>query len=150
MERITINFDMDGTIANLYGVENWLDKLRAEDPAPYAEAKPLLRLNTLARMLNKLQRQGYNLAIISWLAKGGSDDYMEAIKQAKREWLRKHLSSVQWDRITIISYGTPKERYCETTDDILFDDERGNREAWNGKAFDVNNIIETLKELSGK
>ena len=150
MERITINFDMDGTIANLYGVENWLDKLRAEDPTPYAEAKPLLRLNTLARMLNKLQRQGYNLAIISWLAKGGSDDYMEAIKQAKREWLRKHLSSVQWDRIIIISYGTPKERYCETADDILFDDERGNREAWNGKAFDVNNIIETLKELSGK
>lgn len=150
MERITINFDMDGTIANLYGVENWLDKLRAEDPAPYAEAKPLLRLNTLARMLNKLQRQGYNLAIISWLAKGGSDDYMEAIRQAKKEWLRKHLSSVQWDRITIISYGTPKERYCETANDILFDDERGNREAWNGKAFDVNNIIETLKELSGK
>lgn len=150
MERITINFDMDGTIANLYGVENWLDKLRAEDPTPYAEAKPLLRLNTLARMLNKLQRQGYNLAIISWLAKGGSDDYMEAIRQAKKEWLRKHLSSVQWDRITIISYGTPKERYCETADDILFDDERGNREAWNGKAFDVNNIIETLKELSGK
>jgi phosphoglycolate phosphatase-like HAD superfamily hydrolase len=150
MERITINFDMDGTIANLYGVENWLDKLRAEDPTPYAEAKPLLRLNTLARMLNRLQRQGYNLAIISWLAKGGSDDYMEAIRQAKKEWLRKHLSSVQWDRITIISYGTPKERYCETADDILFDDERGNREAWNGKAFDVNNIIETLKELSGK
>lgn len=150
MERITINFDMDGTIANLYGVENWLDKLRAEDPAPYAEAKPLLRLNTLARMLNRLQRQGYNLAIISWLAKGGSDDYMEAIRQAKKEWLRKHLSSVQWDRITIISYGTPKERYCETADDILFDDERGNRETWNGKAFDVNNIIETLKELSGK
>lgn len=150
MERITINFDMDGTIANLYGVDNWLDKLRAEDSTPYTEAKPLLRLNTLARMLNNLQRQGYNLAIISWLSKGGSDDYMEAIKQAKKEWLRKHMPSVQWDRITIVGYGTPKERYCETADDILFDDERGNREAWAGKAFDVNNIIETLKELSGK
>ena len=150
MERITINLDMDGTIANLYGVDNWLDKLRAEDPTPYAEAKPLLRLNTLARMLNRLQRQGYNLAIISWLCKGGSDDYMEAIRQAKKEWLRKHMPSVQWDRITIVGYGTPKERYCETTDDILFDDERGNREAWAGKAFDVNNIIETLRELSGK
>lgn len=150
MERITINLDMDGTIANLYGVDNWLDKLRAEDPTPYAEAKPLLRLNTLARMLNSLQRQGYNLAIISWLCKGGSDDYMEAIRQAKKEWLRKHMPSVQWDRITIVGYGTPKERYCETADDILFDDERGNRDAWAGKAFDVNNIIETLKELSGK
>lgn len=148
MMRRTINFDMDGTIANLYGVNNWLDKLHAEDPTPYVEAKPLLRLNTLARMLNRLQRQGYNLAIISWLSKSGSDDYMEAIRQAKKEWLRKHLPSVQWDRITIISYGTPKERYCETIDDILFDDERGNREAWTGKAFDVDNIIEILKGLS--
>ena len=84
MERKMICFDMDGTIADLYGIESWLDKLRAEDPTPYAEAKPLLRLNTLARMLNRLQRQGYNLAIISWLSKSGSDDYMEAIRQAKK------------------------------------------------------------------
>ena len=27
--NITINFDMDGTIADLYGVENWLDYLIA-------------------------------------------------------------------------------------------------------------------------
>ena len=26
--------DMDGTIANLYAVENWLPKLRAFDPDP--------------------------------------------------------------------------------------------------------------------
>ena len=31
-------FDMDGTLADLYGVENWLEKLRASDPSPYAEA----------------------------------------------------------------------------------------------------------------
>lgn len=27
----TINFDMDGTIADLYGVENWLEYLQAGD-----------------------------------------------------------------------------------------------------------------------
>ena len=32
----TIWFDMDGTIANLYGVDNWLDKLHASDASPYA------------------------------------------------------------------------------------------------------------------
>ena len=42
--NITINFDMDGTIADLYGVENWLDYLIAEDTTPYTEAEPLLRL----------------------------------------------------------------------------------------------------------
>ena len=41
-------FDMDGTIANLYGVENWLPMLRAYDPTPYANAVPLLRLSRLA------------------------------------------------------------------------------------------------------
>jgi hydroxymethylpyrimidine pyrophosphatase-like HAD family hydrolase len=30
-----IYFDMDGTIANLYGVENWLPKLQAKDETPH-------------------------------------------------------------------------------------------------------------------
>ena len=46
--NITINFDMDGTIADFYGVENWLDYLMEEDTHPYAVAEPLLRFNTLA------------------------------------------------------------------------------------------------------
>ena len=31
---MTIYFDMDGTIANLYGVESWLDFLQKEDAYP--------------------------------------------------------------------------------------------------------------------
>lgn len=34
-------FDMDGTIANFYGVDGWLDCLTAHDPRPYAVAEPL-------------------------------------------------------------------------------------------------------------
>lgn len=64
-----INFDMDGTIANLYGVENWLDYLMAKDTTPYEVAKPLVNLSSLARILNRLQRNGYTIGIISWLAK---------------------------------------------------------------------------------
>ena len=66
--NITINFDMDGTIADLYGVDNWLEYLINENPYPYANAEPLLRLSALARKLNALQRNGYDLAIISWLS----------------------------------------------------------------------------------
>ena len=33
-----IVFDMDGTIADLYGVEGWLEMLEAENAAPYVEA----------------------------------------------------------------------------------------------------------------
>lgn len=65
VKKMTIYFDMDGTIANLYGVENWLEKLRACDASPYEEAEPLIDLAQLARLLNKLQRKGYEIGIIS-------------------------------------------------------------------------------------
>lgn len=142
-----ICFDMDGTIADLYGVENWLDYLIAENTFPYANAKPLLRLSALARKLNALQRNGYNLAIISWLSKSGSEEYNQAVTATKKAWLAKHLPSVNWDKIIIVPYGTPKENYCLSPEDILFDDEKRNRENWNGVAYDVNNILEILKQI---
>ena len=145
--NVTINFDLDGTIADLYGVDNWLGMLIAHDETPYAIAEPLLRLNILARMLNKLQRNGYNIAVISWLAKDSNSDYDMRVTNAKLEWLAKHLPSVVWDRITIVEYGTPKEQFCETPFDILFDDEEKNRENWNGIAFDVDDIVGILKTL---
>ena len=137
-------FDMDGTIADLYGVENWLPKLRASDPSPYAEAKPLIRMASLARVLNRLQREGYEIGIISWLSKCGSAEYNEMVINAKREWLEIHLKSVRFDHIDIVAYGTPKEM---GRNGILFDDEEPNRKNWKGQAYDVNAIIETLKAL---
>ncbi|MBR4155415.1 MAG: hypothetical protein IKU01_01750 [Bacteroidales bacterium] len=137
-------FDMDGTIANLYGVENWLDKLMNEDATPYAEAKPLIRMATLARMLNRLQREGYEIGIVTWLSKGATVQYQEAVAKAKREWLEIHLRSVRFDHIDILEYGVPKQI---GRDGILFDDEERNRKAWGDGAYDVDNIIEILKAL---
>ena len=144
---MTINFDMDGTIANLYGVNNWLDYLEAEDTTPYEIAVPLLRLSALAKRINNLQRKGYELAIISWLSKSGSDEYNKAVAEAKLAWLAKHLPSVHWDRIIIVPYGTPKQNYCGNALDVLFDDEQRNRDNWTGRAYDVENILEILKEI---
>lgn len=147
MMKITINFDMDGTIADLYGVENWLDFLMNEDPTPYKIAEPLLRLCVLARRLNALQRAGYELAIISWLSKAGSEAYNDAVTATKIAWLEKHLPSVKWDEIHIVPYGTPKQNFCKSPFDILFDDEEQNRHNWTGQAFDVKNILEVLKNI---
>ena len=143
MER-KIYFDMDGTIADLYGVENWLEMLINEDVTPYRVARPLIRMQSLARVLNRLQREGYEIGIVSWLSKNGSEAYGEAVAEAKREWLAKHLASVHFDHIDIIAYGTPKQN---GRNGILFDDEEPNRNNWNGIAYDVNNIIETLRAL---
>lgn len=144
---ITIWFDMDGTIADLYGVENWLDYLLSANAYPYENAKPLIRLNSLARVLNRLQKQGYEIGIISWLAKNSNENYDEAVTIAKRKWLKNHLASVMFNSINIVKYGTPKEAFAKTENDILFDDEAKNRENWTGKAFDVDNIINILKNL---
>lgn len=141
-----IFFDMDGTIANLYGVENWLEYLINENPYPYANAKPLVRMSNLARLLNKLQRNGYEIGIISWLAKNSNSNYDEMVINAKMEWLNKHLASVKFDEIHIVKYGTPKQMFA-SADDILFDDEKPNRENWIGKAYDVENILEILRNL---
>ena len=143
----TIYFDMDGTIANLYGVENWLPKLINRDESPYREAEPLVRLASLARVLNRLQRNGYRLGIVSWLAKNSVAEYDERVTTAKLEWLSTHLKSVHFDEIHIVEYGTPKHEIVNDKNGILFDDEEPNRKNWTGTAYDVNNIIETLKGL---
>ena len=119
-----IYFDMDGTIANLYGVNGWLEMLINEDVTPYAKATPLVRLCTLARMLNRLQKNGWHIGIVSWLSKNGSKEYNNAVT------------------------GTPKSTVVNMTNGILFDDEEKNRTEWNGIAYDVNNIIEILKKVA--
>lgn len=143
----TIWFDLDGTIVDLYGVEGWLDMLIAKDALPYEIAKPLLRLSSLARVLNRLQKKGYKIGIISWLAKNSNEEYDKAVTSAKEKWLRNHLASVVFDEINIVAYGTPKQTFAKSENDILFDDEKQNRDSWTGKAFDVNEIIEILKGM---
>lgn len=139
-----INFDMDGTLCDFYGVEGWLDDLNNYDTRPYAVAKPLLNLSMLARYLNKLQSKGYTINIISWLSKTSTADFDERVTRVKLEWLKKHLKSVKFDNITIISYGTPKQNFGKG---ILFDDETKNRDSWVGLAYDEKNILEILKNL---
>ena len=143
----TIYFDMDGTIADLYGVENWLEMLINHIATPYEVARPLLRLSALARVLNGLQKRGYRIGIISWLSKNSTTEYDEQVTQAKLTWLSIHLASVQFDEINIVSHGTPKEQFATNENDILFDDEEKNRESWTGRAFDATEIMETLKAL---
>lgn len=147
----TIYFDMDGTIANLYGVEGWLDDLINVRVRPYAEATPLINFSAFARQLHRLQNLGYRIGIVSWLSKSGSAEYNARVTSTKLEWLAKHLPSVEWDEINIVAYGTPKSTVVSESG-ILFDDEMPNRKEWDiafedGMAFDVNNILEVLRSL---
>lgn len=143
-----IYFDMDGTIADLYGYNNWLKELRAASCAPYKGAAPLLRLQLLARLLNQLQQKGWHIGIVSWLSKSSNADYDKAVTEAKLYWLSKHLRSVKWNEIRIVPYGTPKQEVVDKPKGILFDDEVNNRSNWKGIAYDETKIIEVLKAIA--
>lgn len=140
-----INFDMDGTIADLYGVEGWLSDLRAEKTRPYRLARPLLNMSVLARTLHKLQTAGWKIVVISWTSMNGSKEYNELVKVAKLWWLHKHLPSVKWDEINITAYGEPKH---EIGQGILFDDNEEIRTEWGENAYDVKEILKILKGLA--
>lgn len=143
-----IYFDMDGTIADLYAVEGWLDALSAEYTKPYREAKSLLNMRALGRELNRLQEAGYVIGIVSWASKQATEEYLTRIEKAKIAWLMNHLGAVNFDEIHVVEYGTPKRSVVEFPDGILFDDEEKNRKEWDlgdGMAFDVENILEILR-----
>ena len=141
---MTIWFDMDGTFVDLYGVDGWLDDLKNSNPRPYIEAKPLFNLSTFARLLHRVQIKGYEIGIVSWLSKNGTDDFNEKVTAAKVQWLKTHLPSVTWDKVAILPYGTYKE---VGRSGILFDDEEPNRHYWNGISYTPELIFKVLGHL---
>lgn len=145
---MTINFDMDGTFVDLYGVPEWWEKLDKHDPTPYIEAKPLVRLSTLARYINKFQKAGIEVNIISWLAKNSTPKYESEVIEAKREWLRKHLPSVHFDRIYIVPYGTPKSYYApRDRNNLLIDDDIKNLAQWEKAGAGLGIVATEMFEL---
>lgn len=139
-------FDMDGTIADLYGVRDWLPAIIARDTRPYEVARGIGNLALIARLLNKAQKNGHEIGIISWTAKGAPAEYNKAVENAKRDWLHKHFPSVTWNEIKVVEYGTNK--HMATGGGILFDDEEPNRKMWGEGAYDVHNILGVLKEIA--
>lgn len=143
-----IYFDMDGTITDLYSVENWLSRLRNEDATPYLEARPMCDMVILSELLIKAKAQGYGIGIITWLSKGATKEYKKAVRQAKKQWLNNYLG-VELDEAHFIQYGTRKDYVAKDKKGILFDDDERVRILWKGKAYNPTeqNIIEVLQEI---
>ena len=79
-----IVWDMDGTIADLYGVIDWLPKLRSSDPSPYIDAEPLYNMQVLSSLVSKLSDKGITQIICTWLAKEASKSYKKKTKVARK------------------------------------------------------------------
>lgn len=141
-----IYFDMDGTIADFYGVNGWRDSLLNNNVHPYIVAKPMFDVWTFAKLLNSLKCKGYHIGIISWGSKNASKEFNERIEKAKRHWLRENVL-IALDEIKVVPYGTPKSTAVDFPEGILFDDEEKNRIEWGVGAYTPAEIIEVLEAL---
>lgn len=149
MMNRTLVFDMDGTIANLYGVENWLEDLRSYNPSPYIEAEPMYDMEILNLLLEVLKDNGWRIVVTSWLSMDSTKEYDKLVRQAKREWLERY--NFPFDEIHLVAYGTTKANCTRKIGgyQILVDDNEKVRNGWNlGATIDANeNIIEKLVDL---
>jgi hypothetical protein len=148
----TLVFDMDGTIANLYGVNGWLEMLRAEDPTPYIIAEPMYNVNILNFILNQLKADGWKIVVTTWLAKGSTKHYDTLVREAKLEWLETY--NFPFDEVHMVKYGTTKANCTRKLGgfQILVDDNETVRRGWTlGATIDANeNILEILEKLLDK
>ena len=141
-------FDMDGTLADFYGVSGWLEYLQEEDTTPYDVALPLVDMVYLSVLLNILKCQGWRVVVTTWLSKNGSVEYNNRTRVSKLEWLKEY--NFPYDEIHLIKYGTTKANCTRKHGgfQILFDDNEKIRKGWKlGQAVDAPDMIKTLEKL---
>lgn len=146
MEK-AIYFDMDGTIADLYKVNNWLELLNANNELPYKLAEPIYDFNEMSKAMEAVKEAGYKIGVISWCSKVSTPEFDNRIRKAKKEWLKKNFPFAE--EIHIVKYGTPKHRVVKERNSILVDDEEKNLKEWSrGRTIDAKeNLIEKLFEV---
>lgn len=146
-----IYFDMDGTLADLYAVQDWEYKLNAHDETPYIEAVPLVDMQELCEVCEQFAALGITIGVISWLAMNSDRYYDARVRAAKREWLARHFPVA--DEVHIVKYGTTKLSCANEKDSILVDDNAKVRAGWGGTggAIDATgNILASLRKVLHK
>ena len=139
-------FDLDGTIANLYNVEGWESKLRAEDPSPYADASPLVDMVRLAGIIAKLRSAGVTVGVISWGAMEGTTEYTRRVKRVKRECCKRY--GLAFDEFHVVKFGTPKHWVAKCKRSILVDDNSDVRQTWTlGATVDASDSSRMMEQL---
>ena len=142
-------FDMDGTIADLYGVQGWLEDLRMENTRPYEIARPMYDMDILNEILGMLKAQGWKVVVTTWLAKDSTEYYKDLVRKAKLQWLAEQ--EFPFDEIHLVQYGTTKANCTRKLGgyQILVDDNEQVRNGWHlGDTINANeNILEKLVDL---
>lgn len=143
-----IFFDMDGTIADLYGTENWLDKLLNEERGLFENLPVMHNKQELEKTFNELAKKGYELEIITWTPKNATNKYINTVTREKINWVQKNFPMIK--NIHCLAYGTPKQKapITKAKEMILVDDNEEVLEKWKTKI--QRQIIKADTNLLGK
>lgn len=140
-------WDMDGTIADLYSVDEWEPKLRASDPSPYLDAKPLVDMAALRELLQRAKSMNIRIITVSWSSMNGTVEYGREVRKAKKEWLEKHCPELL-EELHVVKYGTDKYSLCKGLRAILIDDNEKVRKSWPFDSIDASDSLIMLETLT--
>lgn len=132
----TIWFDMDGTIAELYKVPNWLEMLRTSDWRVYDKCLPRANFERINSAIEALTAHGWQVGVITWASKGiswGMD--CDCIGDVKFNWLTRYFPALVDGKFACIPYGESKAQFLLDMEDAgevnyLVDDNKEVREDW--------------------
>ena len=115
-----VYFDMDGTIADLYGVSDCFKRLDNMDATVYSEAKPI---DKYINMLKEFHTMGYKVIILSALGMVSSKRFDKDTIRNKGIWLDTYVGKEYIDERIYIPNTKHKELYQLFGKGILVDDD---------------------------
>lgn len=102
-----IFFDLDGTLYNLYEIDNWLDSLKYEDATVFERGDFIGDYERFMNVVKELLAKGFTFGVISWLPMYATPEFENECAKVKEKWVKKYLPFV--DEMTFQRYGTPKQ-----------------------------------------
>lgn len=129
MKKQKVYLDMDGTIADLYGQQNWLQKIHAETVGLFSSCNAFI---TESELLSLFPQDNYEIAILSMTPKNASKEYCAQVIKEKNEWLDKNFPSII--KRIFKPYGYNKN-LKNSKNAILIDDNETIRNNFKGLAY---------------
>ncbi len=146
-------FDLDGTVYDLYNVEDWLGKIQREEAGVFTEGDILFELDEFYSTIEEMLMNGIEFGVITWLPAGASKEYEEVCRKEKLEFINKYLPFVS--EVSICSYGIPKQNLIKKRAAAMYllDDNKDVCEMFNqakncvGINVEEGNLVQVLRNL---
>ena len=128
-KRTVVYLDMDGTIFDLYGQENWLAELKAGNEKIFSGDRRIVTEEELRKIFPENE---YDVRILTMTPLGATEDYCLKVINEKNKWLDKYFPSIE--KRIFKKYGHNKN-LRGSKNAILVDDSEPIRNSWRGVAL---------------